>query len=68
MFCYHIRPSTLKGLLNKKAELTKGSSFGSSAIFYYYLRPAAFRPLLTKGLALSGKLLSKNYFWDFILN
>ena len=64
MLCYHIRPFPLKGSL-KKAELTKGSSFGSSAIFYYYLRPAAFRPLLTKGLVLSGKQLPKNY---FILN
>jgi hypothetical protein len=38
---------------NKQAELTIGSSFGSSAIFNF-LRPVAFCPLLTEGLALSG--------------
>jgi hypothetical protein len=37
----------------KKAELTAGSSFGSSAIFDL-IRSAAFCPLLTEGLALSG--------------
>jgi len=37
----------------KKTEHTKGLSFGSSAIFSS-TRPAAFRPPLTKGLALSG--------------
>jgi hypothetical protein len=37
---------------NKKAELTSSSSFGSPAIFHL-MRPAAFRPLLTKGLAFS---------------
>jgi hypothetical protein len=35
---------------NKKAELAKRFIFGSTAVF---LRPAAFRPLLTDGLALS---------------
>jgi hypothetical protein len=34
----------------KKAEPTKGISFGSSAIFPSQ-RPAAFRPVLTAGLA-----------------
>jgi hypothetical protein len=34
-------------------DQAKGSSFGSSAILLQ--RPAAFRPLLTKGLALSGE-------------
>jgi hypothetical protein len=40
--------------MKQKAELTKGLSFGSSAIFDL-IRPAAFRALLTKGLALSGE-------------
>jgi len=45
--------------LLKKTELTTGSSFGSSAISFK--RPAAFRPLLTEGLALSGEFhLLKN--------
>jgi hypothetical protein len=43
----------------KKPNFAKGSSFGSSAIFF--LRPAAFRPLLTKGLALSGKQLYRKF-------
>jgi len=38
---------------NKMAELATSSSFGSSAI-YPLTRSAAFRPLLTEGLALSG--------------
>jgi hypothetical protein len=38
---------------NKKTELTKASFFGSSAILSP-VRPAAFCPHLTKGLALSG--------------
>jgi len=38
---------------NKKAELTFGAPFGSSA-FFSLKRPAAFRPLLTKSMALSG--------------
>jgi len=37
----------------KNAEPTAGSSFGSSAIFDL-IRSAAFCPLLTEGLALSG--------------
>jgi hypothetical protein len=43
---------------NKKAELTAGSSFGSSAIFDL-IRPAAFRALLTEGLALSRSKIQK---------
>ena len=39
---------------NKRSRTTLDLSFGSSAIFSLQ-RPAAFRPLLTKGLALSGK-------------
>jgi len=39
---------------NKKAELTKGSTFGSSAVLSL-VGPAAFRPLLSKGLALSSE-------------
>jgi hypothetical protein len=38
--------------LPKKSQAIEDSSFGSSAIFAK--RPAAFRPLFTKGLALSG--------------
>ena len=39
---------------NKKAELRKGFfPFGNSAIFFVK-RPVAFRPLFTKGLALSA--------------
>jgi hypothetical protein len=38
--------------LLKKSQAIEDSSFGSSAIFPK--RPAAFRPLLTEGLALSG--------------
>lgn len=45
--------SFFQGGQNKKAELTAGSFFGSSAIFDF-IRPAAFRPILTGGLALSG--------------
>jgi hypothetical protein len=40
-------------IYQKKAKLTAGSSFGSSAIFNF-LRSVAFCPLLTEGLALSG--------------
>jgi hypothetical protein len=45
-------------LENKKAEPPEEPSFGSSAI-PLLAGPAAFRPLLTKGLALSSKLLLK---------
>jgi len=41
--------------LPKKSRTSEGSSFGSSAIFFS--RPAAFRPLFTEGLALSGESL-----------
>jgi len=50
--------------LKKKAELPKELSFGSSAIFYLLIRPAAFRTLLTKGLALSGNNYLKNTILD----
>jgi hypothetical protein len=46
--------------MKQKGRTTKVSSFGSSAISFFK-RLAAFRPLLTEGLALSGKQLSKNY-------
>jgi hypothetical protein len=42
---------------NKKAEFTSGIlSFGNSAILL--LRPVAFCPVITDGLALSGYVLS----------
>jgi hypothetical protein len=49
--CYNFR-----NLIKQKAELTKGLSFGSS-VMPTYSASAAFRPLLTKGLALSGILV-----------
>jgi len=45
-------------LSQTKNRANRCSSFGSSAIFFLK-RPAAFRPLLTKGLALSGTLFHK---------
>jgi hypothetical protein len=56
---------TVMLIINTKDELSKGSSFGlrlveqlGHASMGY--APAAFRPLFTKGLALSGKQLSNN--------
>jgi hypothetical protein len=46
---------------SKRPNFPSGSSFGSSAIFYS-IRPAAFRPLLMEGLALSGEPVQLLFF------
>jgi len=57
--------NNLISFIKKKAEITKGSSFGNSAVFLK--RPAAFRPLLAKGLALSGFYLDQ-FFGSRLIN
>jgi hypothetical protein len=55
----------LTSCYKKKAEPTQGCSFGSSAVFIF-VRPAAFRPFLTEGLALSRINIISIYYYLII--